>query len=160
MSPLVPLLLLVGACVGARLAPGAHRVTRQAAPRGANITLPCLECICRARHCDWDFGCRNEVCGGYQISEPYFVHSNITGEVSVYADRTYQSCTTDVKCATTVVELYMSKEATDCDKSGDIDCDDMMMTHFFGNEGCIGARGWVEFTDDWRRYRRCITKAN
>lgn len=163
-----PLLLLLGAVLGASLGalgvlgasvPSAHHVSRrQAAPRGAEISRTCSRCICAARQCDWTTGCQGGACGGYDITEAYFNHSNLTREAQVYADRTFEACTTDPKCAITVVKLYMRTLATDCDEDGTIDCDDMMMTHYYGLEGCIGAHQWVEFTNEWKRYRDCIAK--
>ena len=154
-----PLLLLAGVCAGVSVgvSESAHHVRRrQAAPRGADISKTCLRCICAARLCDWQAGCQGGACGGYRITEPYFNHSNVTRDVPLYRERTFETCTVDPQCAITVVRLYMRTLATDCDQSGDIDCDDMMLTHFYGIEGCIGVRDIAEFTNDWARYRDCM----
>ncbi|XP_076349240.1 lysozyme-like [Tachypleus tridentatus] len=122
------------------------------------VSRECLDCLCEASSgCNLETGCHNlggsnYFCGPYVISYSYWVDAGRPGEIPDNP-LDFESCLTNLQCAETTVEGYMKKWTRDCDRNGQISCNDFARIHKAGPFGCNGT--WVLTTDFWSIFKQC-----
>lgn len=117
---------------------------------GFQPTEQCLRCICEASTgCDLRQRCNGQFCGPYLLSWPYWQDAGSPGA-------NFYECANDINCAQTAVRTYMRKHAQDCDRNGQLTCDDFAAVHQLGGASC--AVGWEQVRTSlyWNNFKRCF----
>ncbi|XP_076360620.1 invertebrate-type lysozyme 2-like [Tachypleus tridentatus] len=122
------------------------------------VSNDCLYCLCQASSgCNFNKECHNDggtnyFCGGYVISYGYWKDGGSPG-FNPSNPHDFEVCLKDKQCAEAAVEGYMRKWKRDCDRDGQITCNDFARIHKAGPYGCNGT--WVLGTQYWTRFKEC-----
>lgn len=123
-----------------------------------SITEDCLRCICNTvSGCTLKKRCKNDrtECGPFRISKSFWEKAGKSTTHSLIDPMfpgAFQSCATNLECATKTVKNFMRQYAQDCNKDGVIDCYDYLAILMQGTEQC-----YKELTtDDTMALEECM----